>query len=290
MKTLQNDQKDFLELSSRGARSRITSDIQRTVMWKNPYLRTLAIQNKLWFRETYYRAKSWVILDLYALVSPTYTNNQELSSDPDYFTKDSKWLELRVPKKLNASVEAIKLLWKYFNFRTNIVVADTWLLLSEEYAQSRDISEAIWTTESLYKARISELLPNNPINTTRLSSLIWQDSAVVKMDSQPTREDCENIIRENATDPKQLLKNLWILIDAFWVTVAYFELRAYFEESRLIWDTLWRSIILNIEWTSVGNKLLTKWFWNLCMDRPPSSDQRIERRWWNLLIGWTVTL
>lgn len=290
MNPTKNEEKSFFELSSRAARSRITDDVQKNIMWKNPYLRTLAVQNKLGFRETYYRARTWDILELYALVSPTYTNNQELSDDPDYFTQQSQWLESRVPKKLNASIEAIRLLWKYFAFRINIVVADTGLLLSQDYSNSQDLWEAIWTTETLYQKRVSELLPETPIATTRLSKLLWQKSDVVTMSYTPTRADCEKIIRKNVTDPTQLLNNLWILITAFWITVAYFELQAYFEESRLIWDTVWRSIILNIEWTSVWNKLLTKWIWNLCVDRIGSSEERVQRKWWNLLIGWTVTL
>ncbi len=291
MKTTQTEQKSFFELSSRGARTRITSDIQRNIMWKNQYVRTLAIQNRLWFRETFYRAKTGVIVDLYALVSPTYTNNQALSSDPEYFTRSSNWLEARIPKKLSAAIEAIKLLSKYFNFCITIVVADTGLLLSEEYAKSRDISGTIWDIEEMYKRRVSVLLPETPIDATRLSRFLWQESKVVNMSFVPTKEDCESIIRENAIDPIQLLKNLWILIQAFWITVTYFELQAYFEESRLIWNTVWRSIILNIEWTSVWNKLLTKWVGNLCLDRvADNQNDRWSRKGGNLLIGWTVTL
>ncbi len=285
-----NEQQRFFELSSKVARSRITSDIQKNIMWKNPFLRTLAVQNRLWFRETYYRARTWNIIDLFALVSPTYTNNQELSGDIDYLTREAKWLESRVPKKFNASIEAIKLLRKYFMFRINIVVADTGLLLSDDFIQSCDIPLAIWRAEDLYRNRAIELLPDMQIYTTRLSILLWQETKVANMKLSPTQDDCEKVIRENTEDPMQLLANLWILIDAFGITVAYAELKAYFEESRLIWDATWRSIILNIEGTSVWNKLLSKWIWNLCMDRVGSSENRIDRKWWNLLIGWTVTL
>ena len=289
MKTT-NEQKNFFELSSKVARGKITSDIQRNIMWKNPFLRTLAVQNKLWFRETYYRAKTWKIIDLFALVSPTYTNNQELSSDIDYLTREARWLESRVPKKFNASIEAIKLLQKYFTFRTNIVVVDTGLLLSDDFIQSCDISVAVWKTEDLYRNRAIELLPDMQIYTTRLSTLLSQESKVGPRQDLAEREDCEKVVQENTSNPTQLLANLWILIDAFGITVAYAELQAYFEESRLIWDATWRSIILNIEGTSVWNKLLSKWIWNLCMDRVGSSESRIDRKWWNLLIGWTVTL
>lgn len=284
------NQSDFFQLSSQAARKRITADIQWTIMWKNPFLRTLAIQNKEWFRETYYRARSGAVIDLFALVSPTYTNDQKLSDDPKYFTRPSQWLEARVPKKFNASVEAMRLLKKYFTFRTNIVIADTGLLLSEEYVRSQDITEAIKKTESMYSKRASELLEETDINTTKLSSLLWQSPRVVKMDFVPTRKDCEDIIRTNAVNPERLLKNLTILIKAFGITVAYYELIAYFEESRLMGEALGRSLILNIEWTSVGNKLLTKWIWNLCTDRPSSAENWFERKWWNLLVGGTVTL
>jgi hypothetical protein len=59
-------------------------------------------------------------------------------------------------------------------------------------------------------------------------------SKVLDMGYIPTREDCVRIIRENALAPDSLLRNLDILIKAFGLTVTYYELQGYFEESRLL--------------------------------------------------------
>ena len=282
---------ELYPLPYRIARRQMTRDIQETVMWKNPYLRTLAIQSREGFREVYGRAKSGSPLDLIAIVSPPYTNSMEISNRDDYFSRESSWLESRVPKKLLAAVSAIEFLKKYFTFKIQIAIADTGLLLSQQFVDATDIEASLSSAESMYQKRVSELLDDDSISTTRMSKLVREATyTIVDMQKTPTIDDCKKIIIENAISPRAILDNLPILINAFGVTVAYYELRAYFAESRLLWENLWRTIIVNIEWTSVWNKLLTKWQQNLCIDRKSNEWNREDRKWWNLLIGWTVTL
>lgn len=281
----------FLSQWLRPARRKITNDIQTSLRnTKFVALRSLSLQNRAWFREIFYAARTGEILNLYALVSPTYTNNQWLSSDTDYFTKSSNWLEGRVARKFSATTEAINFLSQYFSLQVAIVIVDAWLLLSQEYQDIEKLKMSLQEVARLYQNR-AELVLWTAVDVTFMSNLLEDGvPTVCDMSTTPSREQCVKIINENAINPEAIVKNLDVMIQAFWITVTYFELQAYFRESRLLGEKIGRSIILNVEGTTVWNTLLTKWKWNLTIDRTWDEVDRVKRKWWNLLVGWVVAL
>lgn len=245
-----------------------------------PELRTLAIQNKEWFKQVYLEyLKSWKV-DLKTILSPLYNNDWTLSSSEYYFSKRSNWLEERIQKKVYLASEIIIFLKNYFSFEVEFIVADSGLLLPNSSININEIDENINISLDIFSGRLTDLLWNDDFKISKMSDMWIGIERVRDMTYNPTLDDCMNLIKQNAINPEIMMKWLQEIIWIYWITVAYYEIESYFKESKFIWDNFSKNIILNIEWSSLWNKKFVKWKNNMTIERE-------NWNWWNLLV-WAV--
>lgn len=243
-----------------------------------PYLRVMWIKNNEWFRSIYREASAWTKIDVQVILSPMYTNEWKLSTNKDYFKNIRDWLEWRVNKKVIVWTEIVKYLQNYFNLNVNYIIADSWMLIKDY--DKNNLNDIVDFNVELFADYIKNISWNTDFNIKKMSDTWFDLDRVRNMNFQATREDCINLINNNSIYPETMLRWLDVLINAYWVTVAYYELDAYFRESKFIWDNYKNNIIVNIEWTSIWNKTLINWKENMSIAR--------ENAWNNLLIAWVL--
>lgn len=270
----------FLEKSSWGAMKQIQND-KLDLIDQSPYLRSLSIQNKQGFRWIFQKAKKNEAISLQAILSPMYDKDGSLSTDPEYFENDANWLKQRIQKKVDLSTEIIGFLQEYFQLEVNFIIADSGMLLnSNTYEDIWEIDEQVDASVDIFRKQIEWLLWNNDFSISKMSDSQLSLERVRDMDIEVQRDDCEQLLLDKSIAPISLSRWLDDIIKMYWMTAAYYEIDAYFKESKYIWDNYKNNIILNVEWSSLGNQKLVKWKDNLSIPRENGN-------WENLLI-WAV--
>jgi hypothetical protein len=257
----------FLNKSSWGAFKQIQRD-KLDFINNSPYLRSLSIQNKQGFRSVFKSASQVEDTWLQAILSPMYNNDGWLSSDSNYFESDKNGLSGRIQKKVEISTQIIGFLQEYFELQVNFIIADAWMLISpNRYNNIWEIDEQVSESVEIFQKQIEIYLWNDDFSISKMSDSQLPIERIRDMNFSPKREDCVKLIWENSIAPKALLRWLDEIINMYWITAAYYEIDAYFKESKYLWDNYKNNIILNVEGSSLGNKKLIKWKDNLSMDR-----------------------
>lgn len=244
-------------------------------------LRSLAIQNKEWFKEVFKYQSAWNIAEVQAILCPMYNDNGWLSTDSDYFEQVSWWLTGRIQKKIQLITDIIWFVQNYFELKVNFLIADNWLLLSENNRMDEsEINKKIETSIGIFQKQIESIYSWSDFSISKMSDTDLDLERVRDMSFIPTIDDCKTLIMEKSIAPIALLRWLDRLIEMYGVTAAYYELDAYLKESKYFGDNYKNNIIINVEGSSLGNKKFLKWKDNMSLTRD-------NWNWWNLLI-WAV--
>ncbi len=194
------------------------------------------IKNLLW------KTRSWEEIDTYITLCPFYDGEWWIKWDYDDFSE--VWD--RYQNKFNASLEVINLLQNYFNLKLNFLLADQMVLVNSNYNTDK-ISEDIEWTLDLYNEKIKSTLIKLDFSIKTFSE-IW-----LNLDNI-----CDTSIEKTEDDIKWVLDNFWvdfdkfsfsmqIIINAFWMSWAYYLIKWYLEETKQLLDIFKENIIINTE-------------------------------------------
>ena len=199
----------------------------------------------------------WEVIDTYITLCPFYDKKTSWINW-EYSSFEEVWIRYR--DKFKANIEALNFLRSFINLRVNFVLADRWVLLQEWYEKNNFWND-IKLIKEIYLKEISKYLQE--FNFTSFSELwIWIDETC-NLGEDKSITEIINILEDFWIEYEKFKYSLQIIIKAFWMTWAYFLVKNYLEENKILLEKFENVIILNTEAVSPLNSLYNSWSFKL---------------------------
>lgn len=234
----------------------IVSDKETFKKW-NYLIKNFWLSTKGQVKNMIKSSNDWKEIETYITLCPFY-DKENWWIRWDYESFSDIWP--RYKSKLQASLDVLEFLKTRFNLKVNFLLADRWVLISENYDTDNFDNDIKWIIK-LYSDKISETIDDFEIKTF---TDIWIEiDQISNLSEDKDIKDIEKILKNFEIDYDKFKFSLDIIIKSFWITWAYYLILNYLKENKQLLDLFQNSIFVNTEATSPLNSLYTAWKYKL---------------------------